>query len=265
MSDIPSVAGIYDDDELAALYDLVYDGYDADIAMYEQFAARGDGPCLEVAAGSGRVALHLARAGHKVVCADASPHMLARLRARLDSDTAPRIRTVEADMRDFDLGQTFDLVYCAFFSFEQLLTTADQLAALRCVRRHLAPGGVFVMELRSLTAVNWDDEPSPLQYDWTRRDPETGDLVTKLRASTASRATQRTLDTIIFDRHRPDGSVRRRILEVALRVTGRYELELLLERAGLKLRQVYGGPDLSPYDDASDSMVVVAELEGPGA
>lgn len=265
MSDLPSVAGVYDDDELAALYDLAYEGYDADLGLYEGFAARGDGPSLEIAAGSGRVALHLARAGYDVVCVDASPHMLARLRARLDAATAARVRIIEADMRDFDAGQTFGLVYCAFFSFEQLLTTADQLRTLRCVRRHLAPGGVFVMEVRSLAAVNWDEEPSPLQYDWTRRDPATGDLVTKLRASSASPATQRTLDTIIFDRQRSDGSVRRRILEVALRVTGRYELELLLERAGLKLRHVYGAPDLSPFDDASDSMVVVAELEGSGA
>lgn len=261
------IEGVYDDEELGSLYDLVYDGYDDDLGLYEQFAARGETPSLELAVGSGRVALHLARQGHEVVGVDAARHMLERLRGRLDDETSGRVRLVEADMRDFDLGETFDLVYCAFFSFEQLLTTAEQLAALACVRKHLAPAGVFVMEVRNLTAVDWSDEASqgegsPLQYDWTRADSATGEMITKMRASAVSRAAQRTLDTIIFDRQAADGTVRRRTLEVSLRVTGRYEMELLLRQAGLKLRALYGGADLSPFDDRSDSMVVVAELEG---
>jgi hypothetical protein len=50
---------------------------------------------------------------------------------------------------------------------------------------------------------------------------------------------------------------------VMLRATGRFEMELLLARAGLRLDSLYGGPDLSPFTDASDTMVIVARLEGP--
>ena len=54
--------------------------------------------------------------------------------------------------------------------------------------------------------------------------------------------------------------MRRRTLDVTLRAFGRYEFELLLEAAGLRIANVYGGADLSPFDDASDTLFVVAGL-----
>lgn len=252
---------VYGDDELAALYDLVYDSVDDDVGMYEGFAKRASTPVLEVCAGSGRIAVPLARAGHEVVALDFSPHMLARLRAGLDEGTAPRVRLVEGDMRDFDLGERFDLVFNAFGSFEQSLTTEEQLAALRCVAQHLTPRGVFVAELRSLTRIQWDAEPT-LVHDFTRADPDTGEQVTKLRSQAASAARQITVDTIITDRVRGDGTVGRRVIEVAMRAIGRFELEYLLRDAGLRLADLYGDTSLSPYTDTSDRMIVVAELAG---
>lgn len=251
------------DDEAAELYDLVYEHYDDDLSLYEEFARRGETPALELGAGSGRVALHLARSGLDAVALDSSRHMLARLEAALDDATRPRLRVVEADMRDFALGETFDLVFCALDTFELLLTTDDQLATLRCVARHLSPGGVFVAELRSLTAVDWSDEPSALRLEWVRPDPAGGGVVAKHSSVEVSRARQLTTSTLIFDRTGADGIVRRRTLEVTLRATGRFEMELLLARAGLRLNSLYGGPDLSPFTDASDTMVIVARLEGP--
>ncbi len=253
----------YADDELAALYDLVYDDYDDDLALYEQFAARSDGASLELCVGSGRVALHLARAGHRVVGIDTSRPMLDRLSARLDATTEPNVRLVEGDARDFDLGERFDLVYCALDSFELFLTQDDQLAVLRSVARHLADGGVFVCELRALSVVDWSPEPSPLQLEWTRRDPATGDMITKMSSMRASHTTQTTTTTLIFDRTSDrDDTVHRRTFEVTLRVTARAELGLLLAAAGMRVQHVYGDTALSPFTDASDTMIVVATREG---
>jgi len=252
----------WDDDEAAALYDLVYEHYDDDLSLYEEFARRGETPALELGAGTGRVALHLARAGLDVVALDSSPWMLRRLEAALDDATRRRVRTVEADMRNFDLRETFDLMFCALDTFELLLTADDQLSALRCVARHLSRGGVFVAELRSLTAIDWSDEPAALQLEWVRQDPQGGGTLAKMSSIAVSRAAQLMTSTLIFDRTDAGGVVRRRTLEVTLRATGRFELELLLARAGLRIESLYGGTDLSPFTDASDTMVVVARLEG---
>jgi SAM-dependent methyltransferase len=253
----------YGDGELASLYDLVYADYADDLLLYERFAARGETPALELCVGSGRVALHLARAGHGVVGIDTSRHMLARLEAALDEATVSKVRLVEADMRDFNLGETFDLVCCALDSFEQMLTDDDAVAALRCVARHLAPGGVFVTELRTLRAVDWAPADStPLNYEWTRTDPATGERVAKLSSMRASAADQTTTSTLIFDRVASDGTVRRCELQVSLRVFGAHEFAALLARSGLRAAQVYGGYDLSPLTDDSDTMIFVAEREG---
>jgi SAM-dependent methyltransferase len=231
--------------------------------LYEEFARRGESPSLELGVGTGRVALHLARQGFHVVGLDSSMRMLARLEAALDAETAQRLRLVEGDMRNFDLaGEKFDLIYCALDTFEHLLTNEDQLAALRCIAKHLATGGVFVTEMRSLTAVDWSDDPSPLRLEWVRPDPATGEQVTKLSSVTSSRSRQLTMFTLMFDRTGAGGVVHRRTFDVTLRATGRYEMQMLLERAGLRLAAIYGGTDLSPFADDSDTMVIVAELEG---
>jgi SAM-dependent methyltransferase len=252
----------YADDELAELYDLDHAGYEDDLALYEEFARRASTPVLELGVGSGRVALHLAKHGHRVVGIDSSPAMLARLTASLDSDAAARVRLLEADLRRFRLGERFGLIYCALNTFEHLLAAEDQLAALRCVAAHLAPDGIFVFQIRALTSIDWTDARSPMRLQWMRPHPASGDIITKMSSTSLSPARQLVTDTLIFDRTTADGTLRRRMVEVTLRLTGRFELELLLRHAGLRIASLYGDCDLSPFDDDSDTMVVVAELEG---
>lgn len=250
----------YDD---AALYDFVWGGRDDDLALYEQLARRGETPSLELGVGTGRVALHLARRGFDVVGVDASRPMLARLEAALDAETAPRLRLVEADMREFDLGrERFDLIYCAANSFQHLLTSEDQRAALRCVAKHLPSGGVFVAEVRPPSAVDWTIERSPLQLRFVRPYGD-GEQLMQMFSLTAAPAAQTTTGTYIFDRVSVSGAVTRRMFDITLRYTGRAEMELLLASAGLSPAHVYGGVDLSPFDDASDRMIIVAQREGP--
>jgi SAM-dependent methyltransferase len=256
------IADAYGDDELAALYDLFHFDYDDDVAMFEQFARRGETASLELGAGSGRVALRLAAAGLDVVALDDAAPMLRRLRERLDATTAPRVRTVEADMRDFDLGERFHLVFCAANSFQHLLTRDDQLAALACVRRHLAEGGVYVATLKAPAGIDWSDDGNALRLRATRIDPATGDTVTHLEAAAAHANEWRTHVTWTFDRVPAGGGpVRRRSFDVALRIFGKPEIELLLRAAGLRLAHVYGSFDLSPFTHDSDTMVVVAQEE----
>lgn len=249
----------YADAELASLYDLDHAEYDDDLGLYENFARRGEGASLELGAGSGRVALHLARQGLDVVALDASAVMLERLRARVDGAISSRVRVVEADMRAFELAETFDLVYCPLFTFEHLIETDDRIAALRCVSAHLSEGGVFVAGLRPLSEVDWSPDDEPATVRWTRTEPETGDTIVKMASVRASTAEQTTTTTYIFDRTPAGGGpVRRRVMDVTMRATGKAEAELLLREAGLRLQQVYGSADLSPFTDGSDSMIIVA-------
>ncbi|HZP58385.1 MAG TPA: class I SAM-dependent methyltransferase [Dehalococcoidia bacterium] len=253
---------VYASDELAELYDFAWGGGTDDLPMYEQFARRGELPSLELGVGTGRVALHLARQGLDVVGIDDALPMLARAEAALDPETARHARFVEADMRAFDLGgEKFDLVYCAGNTFQHLLDAEAQLGCLRSVARHLARGGLYVMQLRTPRAIDWGAERTPLYLRWVRDIPGSGDRLMRFDSTTAAAAAQTATTVHCFDRVSPDGSVRRRVVQYTLRYTALSELKLLARAAGLAVTAVYGDADLSPYSDDSDTMVVVAQLE----
>ena len=256
-----SIDAIYGDASLAELYDLAWGDYADDVEMYEQFAQRGELASLELGVGTGRVALHLARTGHHVVGIDAALPMLARLQARLDPQTAPFVRAVDADMRDFDLApEKFDLVYCAANTFQHLVSHHDQIATLACVAKHLAAGGVFVVDVRTLRAVDWSGEATAVYLRAVREMADTGDQLMHFRSVVADATTQTTKTTYWFDRVSADGAVQRAVMNVTLRYTGLPELELLLDRSGLRVSAVYGDTDLSLYTEDSDTMILVAEL-----
>ena len=138
----------------AALYDYEYRRRRADVGFYRELARKRlgeSGRILELGAGSGRVTIPLARAGHEVVAVDASPAMLAKLRARvaaLPSAVARRITVVQGDLRQFDLGRKFPLAIAVFNVLEHLYTRVELDACLRCVRAHLAPAGAFAFDVQ---------------------------------------------------------------------------------------------------------------------
>jgi SAM-dependent methyltransferase len=125
------------------LYDIEHSGdtIPGEIAFYVELALRLGSPVLELGFGTGRVGLALARAGATVVGLDRSATMLEHGRQKLAKEppqVQQRVTLVEADMRDFDLGQTFRLIYVPFRAFLHLASQADQRRALRCIHRHLA-------------------------------------------------------------------------------------------------------------------------------
>ena len=244
--------------DYADLYDLAYGGVTEDLAMYENFARGCRGPVLELGVGTGRVALALARAKISVVGIDSSEAMLARARAKAGRALSRRLQLVHADMRDFDLSREFELVICPASGFHHLLTMDDQLSCFGCVRRHLVSGGLFVVHLRSLTAIDWAD-PSHAVLAWVRTDPDTGDTVSKTVSVRNDGAAQVHHVTHVYDRTEPSGVPKeRRVLEFDLRIIGRHEAELLLGKAGLELTHLYGDYDLGPYTHDSEHMILVA-------
>lgn len=114
--------------------------------------ARRVGPdVLDLAAGSGRITLPLVRSGKRVTALDLSADMLARLRAALPAGTTCDV--VVADMCDVDLGRDFDLIVLAATSIT-LLGATDRRRLFATVRRHLAPGGSFVLSVAGTGALS---------------------------------------------------------------------------------------------------------------
>jgi SAM-dependent methyltransferase len=250
---------------IADIYDFSYEDFTEDVPFYENLARLVDGPLLELGAGSGRVAVPLAKAGFDVTGIDNSPSMLAQAKRRQKAAgrLEGRLKLQAGDMTSFDLGRQFALVYVAANTFQHLLTTDDQLACLQRARDHLQPDGLFAFSVRSPTSVSWEETDwAPLQLNWTRTDPATGDLVMKLAAEQPDPARMVRRLTYVYDRVAKDGAVKRSVFVTELRHSTEAELALLLQQAGLRVTHVYGDYDLSPVG-FGDDLIFVARLEEP--
>jgi SAM-dependent methyltransferase len=104
----------------------------------------GDGPALEFAIGTGRVAVPLAERGLPVTGIELSPPMIDQLRTKADEATIP---VIVGDMATAVAPGRYRLVYLVFNTISNLLTQAEQVACFRNAARHLTPGGRFVIEL----------------------------------------------------------------------------------------------------------------------
>jgi SAM-dependent methyltransferase len=126
---------------LVVWHDVECGSYTADLPLWHELAARESGPVLDVGAGTGRVALPLARAGHDVTALDREPELLDALRARAG---AVPVTTVVADAVDFSLDRRFGLVVVPMQTVQLLPERAGFLAA---ARRALLPGGLLAIAI----------------------------------------------------------------------------------------------------------------------
>jgi SAM-dependent methyltransferase len=126
--------------QVVAWHDLECGGYSVDLSFWLSLAERLDGPILDVGAGTGRVTLTLARAGHAVTAVDREPALLDALRERA---TGLSVQTVRADARSLALERR-DYALCVMpMQTIQLLEGVEgRVAFLRGARRHVRPGGL---------------------------------------------------------------------------------------------------------------------------
>ncbi|HZS02157.1 MAG TPA: class I SAM-dependent methyltransferase [Chloroflexota bacterium] len=249
------------DAELARIYDTLSAPYDEDLAWYHELAAAQGDRVLELACGSGRLLVPLARAGCAVVGLDVSPPMLAIARERLaaaGAAVAARVRLVESHMRAFALDETFDLAVIAARSFAYLLTGADQQRALHTIAAHLRPGGLLAFDLLNPQPAWLAEPPGSLRQDIVYYDAAQGVTIARTEAvvSTDLAAQVRVIRSG-YELVRDGGAVTKRFVEWPYRWTYRFEAELLLEQAGFEVAGIYGGYQREPFTAASQWLVLL--------
>jgi SAM-dependent methyltransferase len=210
---------------------------------FEAAAAQGD-PILELACGTGRIALPLAGQGYRVTGLDAAPAMLAEAE-RKSATAGVTVEWQLADMRQFELGRQFALVILANNALCHLLTLADFEAWAAALRHHLAPTGrliveVFVPDLNLLTLPA--DQRRPFgRYE----DPDGAGEIVVTHTAWYDPATQIRHNTTYY--RFPDQSA-----EVAgpleMRMYFPQELDALFAYNGFTLVEKLGGFDRRPFD-----------------
>ena len=149
----------------AIWHDVELGSYDADLPLWRELAAAAEGAILDLGAGTGRVAAHLAAHGHEVVALDMDPDLLAVLAQR-----APGVTTVRADARSFSLERSFPLVIAPMQLAHIVGGHEGRVAMLKRVHAHLIDGGTFAAALTDpMEALEERGDPFPLP-DMLERD-----------------------------------------------------------------------------------------------
>jgi SAM-dependent methyltransferase len=231
------------DEEAAEVYDEMDRREDTmeTVAFLEQVA--GGGPALELAIGTGRVALPLAARGIRVDGIDLSPAMVARLRAKPGGD---QLAVTMGDFAEVRVQGTYRLIYLVYNTLFNLLTQDDQVRCFENVATHLTDDGSFVVEAyvpTYVTSLRGDQyvDAEAIEVDRVTLDVGRLDPVKQL----------------YYESHVVLSREGVRLFPIVNRYAWPSELDLMARIAGLRLKERRGGWNREPFTAASTSHVSV--------
>src|SRR6266699_4367389 len=139
-----------DYDQIAPFYDIEHAQFGEDLELYRNFAelCGPGGPLLELACGSGRLLVPLAREGYVLTGVDSSKSMLNLARHALErAGVAEQCTLAQENMSTVRLGQKFRLAFIALGSFGHVCTRQEQRQTLAVVHNHLTVGSRFILDI----------------------------------------------------------------------------------------------------------------------
>jgi SAM-dependent methyltransferase len=213
----------------------------AAVAFLEQLAGRG--PVLELAIGTGRIALPLAARGIHIDGVDISPAMIAQLRAKPGGDA---LSVTVGNFADVPVPGTYRLIFVVWNTLFNLLTQEDQVRCFENVTDHLTDDGAFVVEafvpafLYRLRNDQYVDAEA-IRVDEVRLDVLRHDMTTQR----------------IEESHVSLSSAGVRLNPVVQRYAWPSELDLMARIAGLRLKSRWGGWNREPFNSTSSTHVSV--------
>jgi SAM-dependent methyltransferase len=223
-------------DSIAELYDPWSRSVTEDVSFYVEEAKRAGSPVVELAVGTGRIAVPTAAEGIRVIGIDSSPGMLEVCRERAElAGVADLLDLRLGDLADPPVEERVRLVTCPFRSYLHLLDDDERLRALRGARSLLVPGGRLVFDVFAPGA----DDIEETHGRWLEREPgifERADWDTRARTLTLSVRGESGSTTFTLAWLSPD------------------EWRALLERAGFQVIGFYGWFDKRPYRGGEDTV-----------
>ncbi len=245
-------------DRIARLYDYEVKDFVHDIPFYVKYAKECGGEVLELGCGTGRVLIPIAEEGIEITGLDASERMLviARKKVKSVSKLRENVTLVHGDMKSFKLNKEFSLIYVAFRSFQCLLTKKDQIACLWCIQGHLADGGCLIIDLFA-PRHDYLAKDKLILYPGKFYDEE-NDVMIARRSEVSYDLIHQTLhENRIYEWQDKSGGSRRRVWSYDISYLFRYEAELLFEKCGFHIENIFGDFNGSSYNYVSGEQIFV--------
>lgn len=249
---------------LASHYDTGYCSKQdlVDVPFYVDLARKSRGPVLEIACGTGRVLLPIAREGIEIEGVDNSKSMLGILRrnlAREPREVRERVTIHEGDMRDFRLEKKFQLVTIPFRPLQHMYTAQDQVAALTTAAFHVKEGGsvAFDVFFPNFEGIAANIGTEILDLEWTV-DAEPRKVVRRFfRKESYDKIQQTFSGEFVFRTYEGDNLILEESGPVKMSYYTYAHLRALFLLAGLEPVEEYGSFARKPLDNTSREMIFV--------
>jgi len=229
-------------DSIASLYDPWSRSVTEDVSFYVEEARRAGGPVVELAVGTGRIAIPTAAQGIRVIGIDSSPGMLEVCRERAElAGVASLLDLRLGDLLEPPVEERVRIVTCPFRSYLHLLDDEERLRALGAARELLVPGGRLVFDVFAPGA----DDIEETHGRWLEREPgifERADWDTVQRTLTLSVRGEAGAATMRLAWVAPD------------------EWRRLLGAAGFEVEACYGWFDRRPFRGGEDTVWIARRL-----
>lgn len=256
---------------IATWYDVEHDRVSEDIECFQELIAGADlrnPSILEIGSGTGRVLSRLAAAGYTVTGVDPSEAMRQRCLRRLSAlpeRVSRRVRVLAGDAEHLPVGdqELFDVGLFSLNTFAHLLASQQRLGALRALATHLRSGAILLLDLDLLGTQRLAATAGQLWWQGTWPLPENNAVLLTHLVVAAPLTTPGVMQvTHFYDVNEQGGEVRRAISNMSLAMLSKGEIDVALQYAGFAVDEVYGGYDLSPWDDASSRAIFLARWPG---
>jgi SAM-dependent methyltransferase len=225
-------------DAIARVYDPWSESVTEDVEFYVEEAVRAGGPVVELACGTGRIAVPVAQAGVRVIGVDGSAGMLEVARERAAAAGVAELLDLRlGDLREPPVAERVALVLIPFRSLLHMTTEPDRERALAAARELLVPGGRLVFDVFAPSS----EDIESTHGRWLEREPgifERADWDEGERTLTLSVRRGEEASTMVLAWLSP------------------VEWRRLLERAGFEVEGQYGWFDRRPYAGEEDVVFV---------
>lgn len=242
------------------LYDIFNANCVEDIEMYKKLCSNID-QVLELGIGTGRIAIPLAQNGIHVVGIDNSVEMLASLENKIDNKGIKNIDFYFQKMQSVELESKFELVLCPFCTFNFLLSVDDQQEALSAVREHMNEKSKIVFDLLTLNTFPDIFQGSSLKhYDSYMCFGEDAHIEI-YTSNKFNQCNQILSQERIFRKYNCNKLISEMHYTMNNRLFFLGEFQLLLDRCGYTILNIYGDYKFSSFSQSSKELIVVAALK----
>lgn len=243
-------------------YDLMYEHYypipnfaRSDIPFWLEIAGEYGDPILELSCGTGRIAVPLAEQGFQVTGIDIADSMLEVARGK-----SSQVEWIEADIQNFDLAKRFSLIILPVNGIWHLLNIEAVEACFSSVKKHLKPGGKFILDtFNPCHKASLDVLSDPRRNLHSIYPDPDGKGTVVVTSSNQLDLTEQIYQMKLF--FQLAGEEKEQVEEMTYRLYFPQELEILLKYNGFQIENKFGAYDRSPFSSASFQQILVCSVK----